>query len=147
MTLNEMIGFLNYDLSNEYTHMMFYTVHGSTLVGPNRQVFSDFFKSHAKSEMAHAMEFQDLIIGLGGVPAPVVNPVPVFADAEQAIKHAINIEQEVVDNYLARLETIEVTDDVISKGDKLRIKLFLERQFEDSRRDLEELNNLIVRIK
>jgi bacterioferritin (cytochrome b1) len=147
MTYEELLSKLNLDLANEYTHMMFYTVHGSTLVGPNRQVFSDFFKSHAKSEMAHAMAFQDLIVGLGGVPAPVVNPVPVFADAEQAIKHAINMEQEVVTNYLYRLDEVENSGDTVNLGDKLRVKLFLEKQFEDSRVDLEELNNLVVRIK
>jgi bacterioferritin (cytochrome b1) len=146
MTLNEWVGFLNHDLANEYTHMMFYTVHSSTLLGANRLLFTDFFKNHAKSEMVHATEFQDLIVGLGGVPAPVLNPVPVFANAEAAVKHAVLIEEEVVNNYVKRLEMVEA-DAEISSSNKLRIKLFLEGQFEDSRRDLEELNNLAFAFK
>ncbi len=142
MDLSKMLELLNGDLVNEYSHMLFYTVHGSTLVGPNRQVFSEFFKSHAKSEMGHAIDFQNLIVGLNGVPSPAINPVPVFADAEQAIKHAIVIESEVVNNYLDRLKSAED----LGGADGLRVKLFIEKQFEDSRRDLEELNNLIVRL-
>lgn len=138
--MSELVDLLNFDLANEYSHMIYYTVQASSLLGKDRLVFSGFFKNNAKSEMVHVIEFQDLIVRLGGVPVPRLHPVPVFSDIESALKHAINMEQEVVNNYLSQLSGLDKMS--LSDEDRLRVKLFLEKQFEDSRHDLEELRNM-----
>ncbi len=142
MTLEEMIKLLNDDLVNEYTHMMFYTANSSSLLGLQREVFSSAFRKHAKSEMEHCLEFQDLIVSLGGTPLVKLNPVPTFSEIKPALNHAVALESEVVSNYFDRVAQAERLGGV----EGLRIKLFVEKQFEDSVSDMEEFKKLTKEI-
>lgn len=142
MTLEEMVKLLNADLVNEYTHMMFYTANSSSLIGLQREVFSSVFRKHAKSEMEHCLEFQDLIVSLGGSPTVIVHPVPTFCEIKPALDHAVALESEVVSNYFDRVAQAEK----LGGFNGLRIKLFVEKQFEDSVTDMEEFKKLTKEI-
>jgi bacterioferritin (cytochrome b1) len=150
MTLNEMIATLNEDLKNEKKHLLFYLYHSSVVVGPERLELKEFLTEQAKSELGHVQEFSDLIIGLGGMPTiEPANPfVYFFSDIDfdkklnkSILESALQMEQEVVQNYAIRIEQAQAMDG--KAEDKKYIEIFLEDQLKDSRKDVDNIRQLL----
>lgn len=142
MNLNEMIDLLNNDLRNEWKHMRFYLANASTLVGLHAHEYKEIFMEAAASEMKHVLAFQDLIIGLGGVPTIVSNDFPVYTDVYEAVKYALSMEEEVVKNYIQRQKDaglLAETDEVNGGW----IDVFLDGQIQDSREDADHMKQLL----
>lgn len=144
MNIADMAELLNADLMNEWKHLKFYAHHASAATGLHAHEYKELLTEQAQSELNHVIQFSDLIIGLGGVPTTAANAFPQLQDVHAIISYAIEMENEVVQNYSKRikqLDEIHDTDETIAH--KKWIEIFLEKQIEDSRQDLDHFKQLI----
>lgn len=138
-----MIEILNEDLSREYSHWHFYMQAAAVVTGLHREEYSELFLEEAEGEMKHILEFKKLILGLGGYPATnvaefrhdLVSPV-------ELIQEALKMEQEVVANYVDRMDDAEKLEK-FSKVDGRRVHIFLEDQIMDSRDSVDNYREIL----
>src|SRR5690349_11181780 len=92
------------DLKNEYKHMHFYIYSSCRVQGLHREEMSEFLYEAAQSEMNHIKEFSNIIIGLGDSPH-IENHlfVNAYTDIKAILQYAIDMENEVVNNYTNRI--------------------------------------------
>ncbi len=139
MSRQQLIDLLNDDLSNEYYHMHFY-LHASVMIrGLHRAELSEFFSEQAVSEMKHVRQFSNLILGLGCVPSTVYKPIPSTTCDFDLLSYAINMENEVVENYSTRIDQATELGGVDGKV----IQIFLEEQLLDSRTDADHMRQML----
>ena len=138
MDNNWIVDLLNEDLKNEYKHMNFYLYHASAITGLHREEYRELLLKSAADEMSHITAFSDLIIGLGGIPTSDSNPFNKFTSPTDIINYAIQIEAEVVDNYVKRIQDANN----LGGTDGRWLEIFLEKQIEDSRQDLDNFRQI-----
>lgn len=143
MTKDELVGNLQSDLVNEYTHLMFYLNAAGTVRGLDRAEYREFFEKQAASEMNHVRQFTDIIMGLGAEPIVRHHPVPNLFSVRDILNHAISLEGQVVHNFVERMKQA----DELGGVDGIHVKLFLEDQFQDSRQDIDEMRMMIDEIE
>jgi len=134
-----LINLLNEDLKNEWKHHCFYLHNASTITGLHAREYKEFLIEQSKSELEHVLQFSDLIVGLGGTPTSSVNPFPTLTDVTEILNFSLKMEEEVVENYTKRIEQAEN----LGGPDGKWISIFLESQIEDSRKDLDELRQIL----
>ena len=143
MTINELIEILHNDLRNELTHMHFYLQSAALIQGLHAKEYKEYLLAEASKEMKHVSEFSDLLVGLGAdskiTTEPYLEKIPKLKNPVDIVKHALTLEKEVVSNYCLRMRQAESLDSV--DGDWIHI--FLEKQIEDSRTDIDELRQII----
>lgn len=101
----------------------------------------EFLTDAAKSEMKHVQEFQDLIIGLGGVPLSEANYFPKgFTAARDIIQYATDMENEVVSNYFQRMQDAATLGDTDGRW----VEVFLEDQMLHSRMDADNMKQMVA---
>jgi bacterioferritin (cytochrome b1) len=142
MNKEEMIQTLNNDLRNEWKHLRFYLYHASAIVGLHREEFREFLYKSAESEMKHVTQFSDLILGLGGVATEESNDFEKFTKPEDILLYALNMEKEVVSNYVQRIKDSDQLGGVEGQW----IEIFMEDQIKHSREDVDHLNQIVVGI-
>jgi ferritin len=139
MTKQEIIDLLNGDLSNEYKHMHFY-LHSSFLIrGLHKAELGNWLCEHAKGEFDHVQQFAKMIVGLGGKPTTTVNPFPSFTNPSEILGYALEMEEEVLRNYVDRQEQARELGGV----DGAYIDNFFQEQVLDSRADVDEIRQMI----
>lgn len=146
MTISQMIDLLNADLKNEWKHLRFYAHHASAITGLHAHEYKELLTEQARSELAHVIQFSDMIIGLGGTPTTESNDFPQLTDALEIMVYAVGMEDEVVLNYAQRIKQLDqILDDEAGRvvADKRWIEIFLEKQIEDSRQDLDHFKQLL----
>ena len=159
-----MIDVLIDDFCNEMSHMRFYLEAASSIAGPERLEYREFFLEEAKSEMGHVDEFRNLIFSLSIRHGVYVNfsgknnineklsncdiPKNIIAknDVSSLLQQAINLEDEVVNNYVKRIEDTQLLQE--SNVDKVKvdgkyIEIFLEDQIMHSRSDANEMLRML----
>lgn len=148
MTRQELINKLNNDLANEYKHMLFYLFASIRVKGLHRSELSELFSKEASSEMGHVQEFSNMILGLGGIPNNSIQfstmglPGLVSTGEPSAlIEYSYQIEMEVIDNYVERMQEVENTD--LSETDKRWVIVFLEEQLLHSRTDADNFRQML----
>lgn len=141
MNLQEMIELLRNDLRNEWTHLTFYLYSAGLVQGLHAHEYKELLLEEAKKEMEHISEFSDLIIGLNGLSTnqPYAEKIPTLFNPIDIMKHAILLEQEVVENYCKRMKQAEEMNS--TDGDWIHI--FLEKQIEDSRKDVDHIKQIL----
>ncbi len=144
MNKEELISLLNEDLKNEYTHMHFYLQSSFLVEGMNRAEIAEWLVEHSESEFKHIQQFAKLIVGLGGVPCTDHHFIPSFTCPFEIFEYAQQLEQQVVTNYVHRMEEME-EDNELDKTDRKYVGLFLEDQVLDSRSDLDEIAQFLKR--
>jgi bacterioferritin (cytochrome b1) len=147
MLFNELLAKLNTDLKNEWRHLRFYLYHAGAVTGLHAHELKEFLQESAKGEMEHVGQFIDMIIGLGGEATTESLDFPKLSDPRDILQFAGTIEAEVVKNYverIAQLDTLTDDNDQILI-DKKWLEIFLEKQIEDSRQDLDHLRQLLKR--
>jgi bacterioferritin len=134
-----MIDLLNGDLRNEWKHLRFYLYHASAVTGLHREEYKEFFLKEAAGEMAHVTAFSDVILGLGGVATKEANDFPTFTDPKDIFRYALEMEEEVVVNYVQRMQ------DALALGgvDGQWLEIFLEGQIQDSREDVDHFRQIV----
>ena len=150
MTPDEIYARLNNDLSNEWAHMQFYLYHASAVTGLHAHEYKEFFLEQAASEMKHVQQFSDMLRGLGVEPTTYITPFPKLTDVRDILRYARDMERDVVINYVERIAAVEhIADtvreaiDTFAAADLKWVEIFLEKQIEDSRQDLDHINQLL----
>ncbi len=132
------------DLRNERKHMLFYLTNASSIKGFDAVEYIEIFEKEAKEEMSHVTEFQNMIIGLGGnlncLQAQGYEKYEIFTNAEDALKYALSMEEEVVDNYVDRIRMAEMLENMTTKK---WLEVFYEKQIEKSRADVDKYKRLL----
>jgi rubrerythrin len=146
----ELVEILNNHLKNEWKHHNFYLHNASNVVGLHCLEYKEFFLKQAASEMNHVSEFSDLIVGLRGTPTKESNFFPSLKDPINIIKYAIEMEEEVINNYVSLCKLIENSapwlnkvESKYSESDFYWVVLFLEEQIQDSRKDRDLMVQMI----
>lgn len=138
-TKDQMIQLLNNDLKNEWKHLRFYLHHASAVTGLFREEYKELFLKEAAGEMAHVTEFSDVIFGLGGIPTTESNEFPQLENPRDIIAYAIQMEEEVVYNYVHRMKQAEQLGGV----DGAWLEIFLEGQVQKSREDVDHYRQIL----
>lgn len=132
------------DLRNERKHMMFYLTNAGSMTGLLSDEYAEHFLDSAKEELEHVKEFQNMYVGLGGslvINAGIEN-IPIETDVKRAILAALELEEEVVENYAKRIDEIE-NDQFIDNITKKWLVVFYEDQLKNSRTDVDKYNRII----
>lgn len=133
MKLQLMIEKLNEDLSREYSHWHFYIRAAAVVRGLHREELSELFYEEAEGEMKHILEFQKLILGLGGIPTTEVAAFNnQYTSPKDLLWTAFVMESQVVSNYADRMDDCDRLAEIDNVNSK-RIHIFLEDQMQDSR--------------
>lgn len=132
------------DLRNERKHMLFYLTNASSMKGMDAIEYIELFEKEAKEEMSHVTNFQDMIIGLGGnlncLQAQGYERYEIFTSPREALKYALEMEEEVVDNYVERIGMVQnLENKTISKW----LEVFYEKQIEKSQADVDKYKRLL----
>jgi bacterioferritin (cytochrome b1) len=143
MELKTLIERLNEDLGREYAHWHFYTNAAVRVTGLHRKSLSDFFREAAKGEAEHIHQFATVILGLGGTPTTRPDEfLEKVTDPEALLREALFMEEQVVENYVERLDDLEKLGED-EKANAVYLRTFLEQQVADSRSDLDELKLML----
>jgi bacterioferritin (cytochrome b1) len=137
--MNAIVEKLNQDLKNEWKHHCFYLHNASNIVGLHAKEYKEWLVEQAASEMQHVVQFSDLIVGLGGIPTKQVNEFPSLSDPREILEYAAKMEEEVINNYYQRIAGAEKVNNI----DSYWVIIFLEKQMEDSRKDLDEIRQIL----
>ena len=137
--INALVERINQDLKNEWKHHCFYLHNASNIVGLHAKEYKEWLLEQAASEMQHIVQFSDLITGLGGSPVKAPNDFPSLSDPREILEYAAKMEEEVINNYYQRIADAEKINDLNSYW----VVIFLEKQMEDSRKDLDEIRQML----
>lgn len=137
---NNMLHTMHENLRHECTHMYFYLQSAALVEGIERNHLKPFFTTLAASEMNHVQEFADFIVGLGSKDISL-RPfdIPLLCTPKEILTHALNLEREVVERYYNQIKIFEKVDGL----DERWAIIFLEEQLEDSRKDLDNLYEML----
>ena len=140
--LEHLIKSLKADLRNECTHLMFYLQSASLVQGLHAKEYKEHFTKEAAKELNHVQQFADLIIGLGGIDlefVPYYEKIKISYNPIEILKNALALEEEVVQNYCERMREAES----LSSTDGDWVHIFLEKQIEESRIDVDEIKQIL----
>ena len=140
MNKQQIIEILNTDLKNEWKHLRFYLYHASAVTGLHCAEYKELFLKEAAGEMAHVTEFSDMIIGLGGIATSESNVFPKLINPHVIISYALEMEKEVVENYVQRMQDAKTLEDVV---DGQWLEIFLEGQIQASREDVDHFRQIL----
>jgi bacterioferritin (cytochrome b1) len=144
MELSDVVALLNGDLKNEWKHFKFYLHHASAITGLHAHEYKEFLLEQAASEMKHVSQFSDMLVGLGTVPTTDNAEFPFLTTARSILEYALDMEIEVVENYTKRIAQLdEVRNSPETSAHKKWIEIFLEKQIEDSRQDLDHIRQIL----
>jgi bacterioferritin (cytochrome b1) len=141
---DEFMRLLYSDLRNERKHMLFYLTNSGSIKGIDAIEYIEMFEDEAKEEMNHVKEFQNMIVGIGGdlncAEAHGHEKFEIFTSPNESLKYALTMEEEVVDNYVNRIESLDnLHDRVIKKW----LEVFYEKQIEKSQADVDKYKRLL----
>lgn len=141
---DEFMSFLYLDLRNERKHMLFYLTNSGSIKGIDAIEYIEMFADEAQEEMNHVKEFQDMIVGVGGdlncLEAHGHEKFEIFTSPSESLKYALMMEEEVVDNYVNRIEHLDqLTDKVVKRW----LEVFYEKQIEKSQADVDKYKRLL----
>lgn len=151
---NYLVMDLKNDFRREIGHMMFYLKASNEIEGLHKLEYSEFFKNKSNEERDHVSQWSAMILGLKNIDTGI-DYTPIYHDyvlpfmttnkiykIHDAIVGAIALEENVVENYVLRLNQIEDLEKHQKTTDVVRIRLFIEEQILDSRGDLDLLNEI-----
>lgn len=142
MNKEKMLELLNNDLKNEWKHLRFYLYHASAVTGLHTEEYKEMLLEEAAGEMTHVTQFSDLIIGLGGTATSDSNNFPTFTNPKDIMAYALEMEKEVVLNYVQRMKDAnDLKNDNLVDGQW--IEIFLEGQIQKSREDVDKYQQII----
>ena len=107
ITREQLIGFLNEDLSREYQAIIAYVVYSQVLKGAQYMNIAQELETHAGEELQHALIVSKQIDYLVGTPTVTPKPVKVSDRAEDLLRFDLDNENETVRNYRERVRQCE----------------------------------------
>lgn len=156
MKIETIFDLLSEDLSREYSHWNFYLQAATSVIGLHREEIGEFLLGQAKEEMAHVEEFKRVLHGLierrkliKSVPTKIAEFKNYISSPLEILQEALRMEDEVVKNYVQRIQDacdLQESDNEDDKVDGKFIELFLEDQIMDSRKDADNIRMMIKKI-
>ncbi|WP_422925629.1 ferritin-like domain-containing protein [Singulisphaera sp. PoT] len=107
LTREELVGYLNEDLSREYQAIIAYVVYSQVLKGAAYMQIAQELEVHAKEELDHALTLAKQIDYLGGMPTVTAKPVKTSEKAEDMLRFDLDNENETIRNYRERVRQCE----------------------------------------
>ena len=111
ITREQLVKFLNDDLSREYQAVIAYTVYSQILKGAAYTDIARELEKHAGEELAHAIQIAKQIDYLGGTPTVVAKPVKLSEKAEDLLRFDLENERETIANYRLRIRQAEALEE------------------------------------
>ncbi len=111
ITREQLVKFLNEDLSREYQAVIAYTVYSQILKGAAYTDIARELEKHAGEELAHAIQIAKQIDYLGGTPSVVAKPVKLSEKAEDLLRFDLENERETIANYRLRIRQAEALEE------------------------------------
>lgn len=144
MTLQNFLELMNNDLQNEWTHLKFYLYHASAMAGLHSAEYREFFTEAAEGEMKHVQAFLDQLFGLNfSNPTQSASSFSMFTNPADALTHAIELENKVVENYVQRLKQLEELADAHPITARY-LTVFYEDQLKDSFEDCVRMRRIMA---
>jgi bacterioferritin len=103
ITREQMIQFLNEDLSREYQAIIAYTVYSQVIKGAEYTDIARELEKHASEELNHAIKIAKQIDYLGGSPVVVPKPVKTSDDPIVMLRADLENEQITLATYRQRI--------------------------------------------
>ena len=103
----QLIDFLNEDLSREYQAIIAYVVYSQVLKGAEFMNIAAELEKHAAEELGHALIISKQIDYLGGMPAVAPKPVKTSEDAREMLRFDLENETTTIQNYRERVRQCE----------------------------------------
>lgn len=143
LTLPYFLQLMNGDLQNEWTHLQFYLYHASHITGLHAEEYKEFFTNAANGELEHVQQFLDRLLGLHfNLPNQSGIQFPVYTKVEDALWHAIQMEEDVVRNYSKRLQQLDMLSGTWP-AEAAYLTIFYEDQIQDSYEDAEKMRRIM----
>ena len=111
ITREQLVKFLNEDLSREYQAVIAYTVYSQILKGAAYTDIARELEKHAGEELAHAIQIAKQIDYLGGTPSVVAKAVKLSEKAEDLLRFDLENERETIANYRLRIRQTEALEE------------------------------------
>jgi len=111
ITREQLVKFLNEDLSREYQAVIAYTVYSQILKGAAYTDIARELEKHAGEELAHAIQIAKQIDYLGGTPTVVAKAVKLSEKAEDLLRFDLENERETIANYRLRIRQAEALEE------------------------------------
>jgi bacterioferritin len=111
ITREQLVKFLNEDLSREYQAVIAYTVYSQILKGAAYTDIARELEKHAGEELAHAIQIAKQIDYLGGTPSVVAKAVKLSEKAEDLLRFDLENERETIANYRLRIRQAEALEE------------------------------------
>jgi ferritin len=154
MNIEKMFDLLAEDLSREYSHWNFYIQSATSITGLHREEIGEFLLEQAKEEMVHVEEFKKMLHGLNvkrnlnkNIPTKIAEFKNNISDPVEILNEALKMEDEVVKNYVQRIEDASLLQEIGNVDDVVDgkyIELFLEDQILDSRKDADHIRMMLL---
>jgi len=107
----QLVEFLNGDLSREYQAIIAYVIYSQTLRGAQYMAIAKELEKHAAQELAHAITVAKQIDYLGGTPTAQPETVRISSDAKDMLQFDLDNETETIRNYRQRVRQCEALNE------------------------------------
>jgi bacterioferritin len=115
----ELIGFLNEDLSREYQAIIAYVIYSQTIKGAAYNHIARELELHAAEELSHAILIAKQIDYLNGTPTKTPKEVKISDKAEDMLRFDLDNEKETILNYRRRIRQADALGE-FALGEVLR---------------------------
>ncbi len=136
MNKDELIRYLNEDLSNELAAIIQYITFSAQVTGPHRPPLVEFLLKEVPDEQEHAEFLANKIVALGGIPTTRPAAVATGETTKELFEAALVAELKAVEGYKRRAEQAEEFGD---RG--LQVKL--EDMLSDETGHAEEIERIL----
>jgi bacterioferritin len=103
ITREQLIDFLNEDLSREYQAIISYVIYSQTIKGAAYNHIAAELEKHAAEELEHAILIAKQIDYLNGTPNKTPKEVKVSDKAEEMLRFDLENERDTIKNYRQRI--------------------------------------------
>ena len=119
ITREQLIDFLNEDLSREYQAIISYVIYSQTIKGAAYNLIAAELEKHAAEELNHAILIAKQIDYLNGTPTKTPKEVKVSDKAEEMLRFDLENEKDTIKNYRQRIRQADALSE-FALGEVLR---------------------------
>lgn len=128
---------LNQAIGLELGGLLQYNQYSNVLMGQDRKIWREFFRSSSDESLAHARKFAERVTALGGVPAVEPETVRQTSDVNEMLQNSLDHERRAVEIYTQALAYCE---------DHAGYRNLLEDQIQAETEDVEELEKYLNQV-
>lgn len=136
MQKDELIRYLNEDLSNELAAIIQYIIYSAQVTGPYRPQLVEFLLKEVSDEQGHAEFLANKVVALGGVPTTKPALVAMAETTKELFEAALVAELKAIEGYKRRAEQAEEFGD---RG----LQVHLEDMLSDETGHSEEIERIL----